>query len=394
MLCPRKLCVILLLVAPVSIIGMQAVVTNAVEIENGIECVEWAPCGTKVIVADASDCLKVYAIEGGKYKPFKKIPTVKPATKIVSSRSQNAFAVAQYNGLIEIFDGTTFEASPILITLPGRNVQALSWIEGTKYLVAYTTDYEPLQQGKDYHYPNKTVLYVCDTTTGELVRKFDIAQHVVDCKVAPSGKFLTLVKNLNNWKEDAFSFETRHRAERYSLEIYELNGLTTRVVAQWEFDCSVAAHTWSPDSDKIAVLLSNGTICIYLAGRGLFKQWHSEDNKQTSCTIDWSSITGYLSVPTKKSSVVLYDVEQGDGPVETIPLSRFTGNESKYLLPFHVTSSPISSLLAIVGRNTLESLKDTKLFLELIEKKKNRKRIKMASEPGYPDKQPVRKWYY
>lgn len=384
MLCTRKLCLSVLLVAPASIFGMLAVVTNAVEIKEGIECVEWASCGTKVIVADASDCLKVYAIEGEQYRPFKTIPTIKPATKIASSRSKKAFAVAQYNGLIEIFDGTTFEASPILIKLPGRNVQALSWIEGTKYLVAYTKDYEPVEQGKDYHYPNKTVLYVCDTTTGELVRKFDIEQHVVDCKVAPSGKYLTLVNDLLNRKEDAFSFETRHRAERYSLEVYELNGLSPKHVTQLVFDCKIAAHTWSPDSDKVAVLLSSGHIKIYALGKGLLKEWYSEDNKQTECTIDWSSITGYLTVPTKKSSVVHYDVQQGDEPVETIPLSRFTEKVSKHLLAFHVTSSPISPLLAIVGRNTLVSLKNTLLFLAPLEKKeRKKKRIKRASESGY-----------
>ncbi len=366
-----------LLFVPITTFAMESeALTNAVELDR-IEDIEWAPCGTKVLLADASNYVRVYGVEQDQLRYLKKIETTRPATKIVSSPTENLIAVGLYNGLIETFDGTTFEPLPTNINLPGRNVQAITWLG--KYVAAYTKDYAPRQKGKNLHYSDTTFMYLYDPTTGEVVKKFTIGQHVVDCKGSPSGKYVTLVKDLLNRTEDLFSTETMDKALKYAFEIYEVENFTR--IVQVELYHQIVSHAWSPDSLTIALLLSDGSIKTYsLTSGAITNRWSSKEYKHTKCTIDWSSVTGYLAVPTKKNSVVLHSTDGGEEPVETIKLSKFTGDESKYLRSFCVKSSPKSRLLAISGRDFMESLCDTKLFLESVEEKSKRKRSKKSSK--------------
>ncbi len=310
----------------------------------------WTPRGTRIITG--SETRKSLNIYDDKLKLVASAETTAPVEKITCSAAQRALAVGLRDGTIEFFSFNEESLVPTKsIASPQKQIHELSWIGNSIYLLAYFKDPKPHLPGKDTYYGDSSTLRIFDSKQGSLVKEFSVPNHILKCKVAPSGKHVALIADLHNRRVSALSLN-----EKNVRQAFQLYSLTDTLEAEpileepYIFENGVMALAWSPDSAHIALLFDNGDLKIFDALGNIFRSCSLEECKLVACDIDWSRVNNCLGLPATRDTVQIHAPSQLDEKaVEIIALADYVNktHPKKPLIADKVAWSPSEAKLAI-----------------------------------------------
>ncbi len=349
---------------------------------TAISAIEWTPCGKNICVAYVgSNILKIYNAENDSLDHIKSISLAAPITHIKSSAAKNAIAVGLDGGLVEVINAKTYELMPNRIELSGKNIRALSWLEGTDYLLVYIKDVIEDSEKFSWRYPSDSTLHLCDVETGDEVKEFSFKEHLLNAKFSPNGTYIALVKDLLNKPHFVLQYPEEQEAS-HQFEIYEIASDLSKITpkAMWQLDSPVTSFSWHPSLNVLAVLLYSGYVQMYDVEGKLLKKWYSESLERSVGSIDWSKVTGELCVPENLMNIATFYVEQESPVAEKTCLSPLYTDDSKYLTATTIKCSPTLSKMAFTSHDILQGLQDYKLSFASLKEKTGRSGLEGSSK--------------